>query len=493
MDPLLAARAQMEVSLAFHMFFAALGIGLPLLMLIAEGFWLHTGREHYRKLARTWAKATALTFAVGAVSGTALSFELGLLWPRFMEVAGSTLGPAFALEGYAFFIEAIFLGLYLYGWERLSPRAHWWTGVPVAISGLMSGILVVAANAWMQTPVGIDPAALAGVAGTVAPTSALGPLAMEDPFAVFRTPYWFHMALHSSLSCYIATGFAVAGVYALGLLRGRRDDYHRSGLRIAMAVGAITAALQPLSGDISARAVAEYQPAKLAAAEAHFETARGVPLMIGGIPTADGEVKYALRIPRGLSLLAHHDPDAEVIGLDAYPRDEWPNVLITHLSFQVMVGLGFALLGLSLWYWLVAWRARRARVTTQDSRPDPLLDRPGPLLDRPLLDRPGPRPHPPLLLRAILLASPMGFLALQAGWLVTEVGRQPWVIYGVMRTEDAVTPAEGVPMTLFGFSVLYLVLGTALVLLLRQLAHHRRAAPDEPDPDTTPDAQVARA
>ena len=470
MDTLLAARAQMEVSLAFHMFFAALGIGLPLLMLIAEGLWLRTGREHYRDLARTWAKATALTFAVGAVSGTALSFELGLLWPRFMEVAGSVLGPAFALEGYAFFIEAIFLGLYLYGWDRLSPKAHWWTGVPVAISGLMSGILVVAANAWMQTPVGIDPAALQAVPGTLAPTSVIGPLAMADPFAVFRTPYWFHMALHSSLSCYIATGFAVAGVYALGMLRGRRDAYHRSGLRIAMAVGAVTAMLQPLSGDISARAVAEYQPAKLAAAEAHFETMTGAPLTIGGIPTADGEVKFALRIPKGLSLLAHHDPDAEVIGLDAYPRDEWPNVLITHLAFQVMVGLGFALMGLSVWFWGAVWmrrrQLRRGIVTTQDAIPGSMLG------------------------WAILLGSPMGFMALQAGWLVTEVGRQPWVIYGVMRTEDGVTPVDGVPFTLFGFSVLYLILGTALVVLLRTLAGHRHAPPVEPLPES---GEVARA
>ena len=469
MDPLLAARAHMEVSLAFHMFFAALGIGLPLLMLIAEGLWLRTGREHYRQLARTWAKATALTFAVGAVSGTALSFELGLLWPRFMEVAGSILGPAFALEGYAFFIEAIFLGLYLYGWERLSPRAHWWTGVPVAISGLMSGILVVAANAWMQTPVGLDPAALASVPGTLAPTSALGPLAMADPLAVFRTPYWFHMALHSSLSCYIATGFAVAGVYATGLLRGRRDAYHLSGLRIAMAVGAITAVLQPLSGDISARAVAELQPAKLAAAEAHFETGRGVPLTIGGIPTAEGEVKYALRIPNGLSLLAHHDPDAEVLGLDAFPREAWPNVLITHLAFQVMVGLGFALMGLSLWYWLAAWRDhRRGTRMAADG-----ASRRGPFW-------PGPNR---ILLWALLLGAPMGFIALQAGWLVTEVGRQPWVIYGVMRTADAVTPVEGVPATLFAFSVLYLILATALVVLLRGLARHRHGMPAEPEPE----------
>ena len=199
MDALLAARAQMEVSLAFHMVFAALGIGLPLLMVIAEGLWLRTGRVHYKELARTWAKATALTFAVGAVSGTALSFELGLLWPRFMEVAGGVLGPAFALEGYAFFIEAIFLGLYLYGWDRLSPRAHWMTGIPVALSGLLSGILVVAANAWMQTPTGLE-AGLTVPELAVTDPAVLGPLAITDALAVFRSPAWLQMALHSSLS-----------------------------------------------------------------------------------------------------------------------------------------------------------------------------------------------------------------------------------------------------------------------------------------------------
>ena len=463
MDGLLAARIQMEVSLAFHMFFAALGIGLPLLMLVAEGLWLRTRQPHYRRLARTWGKATALTFAVGAVSGTALSFELGLLWPRFMQAAGSVLGPAFALEGYAFFIEAIFLGLYLYGWERLSPKAHWWTGVPVAVSGLLSGILVVAANAWMQAPVGIAPDGGAGGPGSPTTAAMLTPLVVSDALAVFRTPSWLHMALHSSLSCYVATGFAVAGVYAVGMLRGRRDAYHRSGLGIAMAVGAATAVLQPLSGDVSARAVAEYQPAKLAAAEAHFETARGAPLTIGGIPTADGEVRFAIRIPYGLSLLAHHDPDAVVTGLDAFPRDEWPNVLITHTAFQVMVGLGFALAGLSLWYWIVAWRRRRlAGSPTAGQTPSDLPGR--------------------ALLRAVVLGSPLGFIALQAGWLVTEVGRQPWVIYGVMRTEDGVTPVGHVPITLFGFTLLYMILGSALVLLLRGLAGSARDAPADPDP-----------
>lgn len=435
MDTLLAARAQMEVSLGFHMIFAALGIGMPLLLLIAEGLWLKTGLSHYRDLARQWAKATALTFAVGAVSGTALSFELGLLWPNFMQFAGPTIGSAFTLEGFAFFIEAIFLGLYLYGWDRLSPRGHFLTGIPIALSGLASGILVVAVNAWMQFPA----------------LDAAGQPRM-DPLAPFASPAWLHMSLHSSLSTYIATGFAVAGVYALGLLRGRHDAYHKSGLRIAMAVAVVSAILQPLSGDISARAVAKLQPTKLAAMEAVFHTERGAPLLIGGLPDVERqEVNYAIRIPRGLSFLAYHDFNAEVKGLDQVPRDEWPNVTITHIAFQIMVGCGFLLAGAGLLYWLFEWlRSRTGQTASVRAR-----------------DR--------ALLVVLLLVAPLGFVALEAGWIVTEVGRQPWVINGIMRTADAVTPVAEVPLTLFGFSVLYTILGAALAMLLRRLAYNRLA------------------
>lgn len=426
MDALTAARAQMEVSLGFHMFFAALGIGMPLLMVIAEGLWLRTGREHYRHLAQKWAKATALTFAIGAVSGTALSFELGLLWPRFMEFAGGIFGSAFALEGYAFFIEAIFLGLYLYGWERLSPRAHWLVGIPVAVSGMLSGVLVVAANAWMQAPVGF--------------TLQDGQPVDINPLAPFLSPRWMEMAVHSTLSVYCATGFAVAGVYAMGMLRGRRDAYHRSALTLALGMGTVAALLQPISGDLLAHSTAQLQPAKLAAMEAHFETQAGAPLIIGGLPDAErGTVRGAIKIPKLLSLLAHRDPDAVVKGLNDFPPDERPNVLITHLAFQVMVASGVAMIALGLLYGWVRWRRRGAEL---------------------------PRP----LLWALVAGAPLGFLALQAGWIVTEVGRQPWVIYGVMRTRDGVTPLESVPITFWGFSVLYLILGTALVVLLRQLA-----------------------
>jgi len=438
MDTLAAARAQMEVSLAFHMVFAALGIGMPLLMAIAEALWLRTGRAEYRDLARKWAKATALTFAIGAVSGTALSFELGLLWPRFMAFAGGIIGPAFALEGYAFFLEAIFLGLYLYGWERLSPRAHLAAGAAVAASGVLSGVLVVAANAWMQEPVGV---------GTPN-ASALAP---------FLSPAWGEMALHSTLSCYIATGFAAAGAYALGMLRGRRDAYHRAGLSLTLTLATAAALAQPLSGHLSARHVARNQPAKLAAAEAHFHTRRGAPVLVGGIPdAARGTVRGAIRIPRLLSFLATDDFGGEVRGLDAFRRELWPNVGVTHLAFDVMVGSAFAMSGLGLWFWLVRRRRRE----------------------------PGR-----WLLRALVAGSPLGIVALEAGWIVTEVGRQPWIVRGVMLTRDGVTPVAGVAATFFGFSLLYLVLGTALALLLRRLATGAPAA-DVPAPRT---AEAAHA
>ncbi|MDP3275316.1 MAG: cytochrome ubiquinol oxidase subunit I [Deltaproteobacteria bacterium] len=434
MTPLNAARAQMEVSLAFHMVFAALGIGMPLLMLLAEGLWLKTHKPAYRAIARSWSKATAVLFAVGAVSGTALSFELGLLWPGFMRFAGAVVGPAFALEGYAFFIEAIFVGLYLYGWDRMPARMHFLCGIPVAISGLLSGIFVVAVNAWMQTP-----AAFVVVAGRAEPTHALAP---------FMAPSWGAMALHSTLSCYAATGFAVAGVYAYGQLKGRRDDYHRTGLRIALSVGAIAAILQLVSGHHSAQSVAHTQPLKLAAMEALYHSERGAPLLVGGWPDRDARVvRYGIALPKMLSFVAFNDPNALVRGLESFDRDEWPNERATHIAFQLMVGAGMSMIAVSL-----AW-----------------------LLDR-LRGRKTGKDEPPWLLRAVFLAGPLGMLALEAGWFVSELGRQPWVVRGLLRTRDAVTPAEGITASFFVFSVLYVLLAAVLVTVLRGLAVQRREA-----------------
>ena len=431
MSDLLAARSQMAMSLAFHILFAVVGIGMPVLMVVAEQRYRSTGDRICLELAKRWAKGTAILFAVGAVSGTVLSFELGLLWPGFMEFAGPVIGMPFSLEGFAFFTEAIFLGIYLYGWDRISPRAHLWAGILVAVSGAASGIFVVIANAWMNAPTGFD--------------LVNGRVANVDPIAGMLNPMAFQQTLHMTLASYAATGLAVAGIHAFLLLIDRQNAFHRRALSVALLVGAPAAVLQPISGDLSARRVAEYQPAKLAAMETHFETGRRVPLVIGGWPDmATGQVRYALRIPGGLSFLAFHDVDAEVKGLDQVPRADWPNVPIVHTAFQLMVGLGSFMALVGVWAGALAFRRRDLCAS-------------------------------PWFLRALALAAPMGFIAIEAGWTVTEVGRQPWIVYGVLRTADAVTPMPGLIVPFLGFTVLYCFLGAMVAwLLYRQIIRSPR-------------------
>jgi cytochrome d ubiquinol oxidase subunit I len=422
MSDLLAARSQMAMSLAFHIIFAVVGIGMPVLMVIAESRWRRTGDGIYLELAKRWAKGTAILFAVGAVSGTVLSFELGLLWPGFMRYAGAIIGMPFSLEGFAFFTEAIFLGVYLYGWDRIRPRAHVAAGVLVAVSGAASAVFVVIANAWMNSPAGFD--------------LVNGQPVNVDPIRAMMTPAAFPQVLHMVLAAYAATGFAVAGIHALLLLRDPRNAFHRRALSVALLVGAPAALVQPISGDVSARYVARWQPTKLAAMEGQFRSERGAPLRIGGIPDeAARETRYAIEIPYGLSLLAFHDPHALVRGLEAFPVGDWPPVALVHFGFQVMVGLGTYMALISLWAIIAAWR-----------RHDLAGDR--------------------WLMRAVAIAAPMGFICIEAGWTVTEVGRQPWIIYGVLRTADAVTPMPGliVPFTIF--TLLYCVLGAIVVVLL---------------------------
>ncbi len=427
MSNLLAARAQMGTSLAFHIIFSALGVGLPLLLCIAEGLALKYKDPNWMLLTRRWAKAAAILFAIGAVSGTILSFELGLLWPTYTKFAGAVVGLPFALEGFAFFIEAIFLGLYLYGWDRLSPRAHWLCSFPIWISGLASAWFIVSANSWMNTP--------AGFVIKNGKVTNINPLqAMFNP----ATPY---ETIHMMLSCYVATGFGVAAVYAFSMLRGKRTAYHWKALRLAMAVGAIAIPLQIISGDANARFLATAQPYKLAAMEGVFHTASGVPLSVGGWADPNsGKVYYAIEIPYGLSILAKGDPHATIKGLDAYPREDWPIVEATHLSFDGMVGSGFFALLIGLLFWFFAWRKKRA---WQEHR---------------------------WMLIGILLAGPLSFLAIELGWMVTEFGRQPWVIVGFLRTANAVTTAPSLNISFSIFSLVYILLAFALIRLLLRLA-----------------------
>jgi cytochrome d ubiquinol oxidase subunit I len=447
---LLAARVQMGTSLAFHIIFAVLGMGLPVLLLVSEGLWLRTGNPVYLALAKRWAKGFALLFAVGAVSGTILSFELGLLWPRFMQYAGGIIGLPFSAEGFAFFIEAIFLGLYLYGWDRLSPRAHWLAAFPIAISGTMSAIFVISANAWMNSPAGfriVD-----------------GEVVDVDPVAAMFNNAWLQQSLHMVLAAYIATGLSVAGLYAWGMLRGRRDAYHRTGLTLAMALAGIFIPLQLISGDISARWVADNQPLKLAALEAQFETEAGAGLSIGGWPDVEArQTRFAFEIPYGLSLLAYHDPHAVVQGMDAWPRDVQPDPRIVHVAFQIMVGIGFSVLGLVIWFWASRWRQRRHGTNVFPGK---------------------------WLTRAVLVASPLGFVAIEAGWTVTEVGRQPWIIYEVMRTSEAVTPVPNQFIALGGFTLVYILLAVTCIVLLLRLG--RAPIPDLNRPPGEPRDDVGK-
>jgi cytochrome d ubiquinol oxidase subunit I len=424
MSDLLAARSQMAMSLGFHIIFAMVGVAMPVLMVVAERRWQRTGDHIYLDLAHRWAKGTAILFAVGAVSGTVLSFELGLLWPAFMEHAGAIIGMPFSLEGFAFFTEAVFLGIYLYGWERISPRAHLAAGWAVAVSGLASAVFVMIANAWMNAPTGfrwVD-----------------GGAVDVDPIAAMMNPAAFPEVLHMVLAAYASTGLAVAGIHALRLLRQPRNAFHRRALSMALLIGAPAALLQPLAGDQSARFVAHYQPVKLAAMEGHFRTERGAPLRVGGWPDEEArETRYAIEIPYGLSLLAFKDPHAEVLGLEAFPRGDWPPVAIVHVAFQVMVGLGsFMALVSAIALWL-QWRGRELT-------------------------------RHRFILRALVLTAPMGFICTEAGWVVTEVGRQPWIIHGIMRTAQAVTPMPGLIVPFLAFTALYVGLGVVVAWLLHQ-------------------------
>ena len=421
----IAARLQMAFTLGFHIVLACFGVGLPVVMMVAEYLGLR-GNGVAKELARRWSKAFAVLFAVGAVSGTVLSFELGILWPKFMGTFGGVIGLPFTLEGYAFFLEAIFAGIYLYGWDRLPPKVHWLTGIPIALSGFASAWFVVTANAWMNAPCGFE-----WIDGEV---SSINPLAaMWNPATGAQTT-------HMILAAYMVTGFGVAAYYAWRILKGHDSAYHRLAMRLGLGLAILATPLQIASGDWAAKVVAKTQPAKLAAMEAHFHTATNAPLWIGGIPDEANEtVRYGIRVPGALSFLAKSDWDAEILGLEAFPDSDRPPVAIVHFAFQVMVGIGVALLGLSVWAGGSALLRRRL--------PDGKTFR-----------------------WAVVCAGPLAAIALEAGWIVTEVGRQPWIVYQIMRTSEAVTRHGGVWIVFFVTLAIYAVLFVGLLIALSFLA-----------------------
>ena len=429
-----AARSQMAFTLGFHIILACLGVGLPAIILIANWIGLRRSDEVALDLAKRWSKVAAVTFVVGAITGTVISFEMGLLWPEFMRRFGDVFGLPFALEGIFFFTEAIFIAIYIYGWKHLSGWTHFWTGVPVLIAGLGGAWSVVAANSWMNQPDGFKLAS-DGTATGVSPLDAFfnGAVGYEAP--------------HLILAAYLVTGYLVASIYAVGMLRGRRDRHHRLGLLIPLTMAVIMTPIQFAVGDTAARAIAKDQPIKFAAMECVQETHTHVTEYLGGRCTSDG-VKGGIGIPGLDSWLVGFSTDTKVIGLDTVPPDDRPpaNTML-HWAFDAMVGICSAMILLGMWLGIAWWRKRDIPTT-------------------------------PWFLRAVAISGVAAIVALECGWIVTEVGRQPWIVYEVMRTEDAVTQADGVWVSLAVVFVVYAALGAATVVILRAMSRRWREADD---------------
>jgi cytochrome d ubiquinol oxidase subunit I len=426
------------LSFAVHIPLVAFGIAFPAMVLFVEWLGHRRGDEVYLTLARRWSKVMLTLFAVGVITGTALSFEMGLLWPNFTGTFGGVFGLGFAIEGFSFFLEAIFIGIYAYGWRRLSPRAHLLSGIPIVITGVTGSLMVIAVNAWMNHPGGF--ALRNGNVVDVHPLSAL-----------FGNSYLWHELVHMYIAGYIVCGFIVAGCYAFGRLRGRWGRYERAALTVPLTIAALAAPVQILVGDWAARDVATTQPIKLAAIEGLYQTTRGASEHVLGWYTAD-QVKYGIAIPHLLSLLSFHSWNAQVRGLDTVPVSQRPPVNVVRASFQMMVGIGTLLALLGLIYLAVRVRWKRL-------------------------------PESVWFYRALVVAGPASVVALIAGWVVTEVGRQPWVVYRVMPTAAAVTGAHGIPV---GYGVLatsYVVVACGLAWVLRRLARaplEFRAEPPKP-------------
>ncbi|MFE1960525.1 cytochrome ubiquinol oxidase subunit I [Streptomyces sp. NPDC059479] len=437
-DPpqLLPAREQMAFTLGFHIILVPFGVALTALMLIANYRGLRYGDEQALLLAQRWSKVAAVLVAVGAITGTVLSFELGILWPGLMGRYGAAFGFPFAIEGIFFFLEAIFVSIYIYGWKRLPPWTHFWTGVPVVLASMGGTASVVAANSWMNQPGGI--------------TMRDGHVVEVRPAAVFfNGAFWFE-TVHMLLAAYIVAGFTVAGVYAFGMLRGRRDHYHRTGFLIGFVVAAVVLPVQIYVGDVVARQVFQSEPAKFAALELLPDTGTHVPETLGGV-LIDGKVRYGLRIPDVASLLAGFSPSTRIRGLDAIApavRPDDATVSVVHLAFDIMVGTATALLALVVWFAWLWWRRRRV-------------------------------PTNRWFLGCAALSGVVAVVCLESGWVVTEVGRQPWTVVGLLLTRDAVATQGNLWPFFSAVLAIYCAVGTGAVLILRSLTRRWRAGGGE--------------
>lgn len=431
---LVEARQMQALSLAFHIVLVCFGISFPAMIVFAELMWLRTGDPLYKAIAKRWSKAMLVLFAVGAVSGTILSFELGVLWPEWMATFGDVFGLAFTFEGASFFVEAIFVGIYVYGWDRLPGRVHILTGIPIVITGLTGSFFIISVNGWMNNPTGFD--------------VVDGEVTNVDPWAALFNDTLWHTLVHMYVAGYMVVGFLVAGVYAIAWLRGRRDRHVRTAFVIAFTFAAVATPIQLFVGDWAARYVTKEQPIKLASMEGLGQTTKGAPFHFLGW-YENGEVEYGIEIPYLLSLLADHNPEGTVIGLDTVPVEDQPPVNIVRFAFQAMISVAMLLLALAAFYFYVWWRKRRV-------------------------------PHTRWFWRAAVLAGPLALVAVISGWIVTEVGRQPWIVYDVFRTSQAVTAADGVPIGYGVIAAVYLALAIGAIIAIRVLS--RRPIEEELPP-----------
>ncbi len=419
------ARQMQALSFAAHIPLVCFGIALPTLLLSVEWLYLRTGNELYRTLARRWTRVMAALFVAGVVTGTILSFEMGLLWPNFTGTFGGVFGLGFAIEGFSFFMEAIFIGIYIYGWDRLSPRAHFASGIPIALAGFTGSLTVISVNGWMNHPSGFR--------------LEDGKAVDAHPFrALFANNYFWHELIHMYLAAYMVTGFLLASAYAWSRLRGRFGRYERTALTVALAGATLASIAQVFVGDWNGRTVAAEQPTKLAAFEGLAHTTSGAPVHLLGW-YRHGHVEYGIPLPRLLSLLAFHSPNARVQGLDEVVPADRPPVNVVRFAFQTMVGIGTLLALLAVVFLIVRIRRRRL-------------------------------PESTWFYRALVAAGPLSVIALIAGWVVTEVGRQPWVVYRVMRTSQAVTGAGGIPVGYGTLAAVYLALAIGVAWVLHRLS-----------------------
>lgn len=429
-DPVMFSRILTSLTLGFHIIYATIGVGVPLMIALAEWIGIRRNDFHYLLLARRWARGFVITVAVGVVTGTAIGLQLSLLWPSFMRVAGQSISLPLFLETFAFFFEAIFLGIYLYTWDRFKNRmTHFWLLIPVVIGSSASAFFITIVNAFMNYPVGF--------------TLKDGEISEVNPIAAMLSPAMPTKVAHVLSSAYLTCAFVLAAITAWSLLKGKKHVYYKKALKLTMVCAFVFMVSTALIGDLSGKYLAKYQPEKLAATEWHFETMGKAPLVLGGVLTEDNQVRFGLEIPFGLSILAHSNPFAEVIGLNEFPEDERPPLWI-HYLFDIKMGYVAFMVLVSLLF-LVEMIRKKGNTYRR------------------------------WLLRAIVVAAPVAILTIEHGWIFSEVGRQPWILRGIMRTSEGATTSGHVDLMLWLFALLYLVLGVSSVRVLVKMFRNNQA------------------